>query len=200
MPFDGSTTIIPGRGTVWRAPAYTPPFDPYTVDPYDPGTFDGWDLIGHTSRKNLASVTKEGGDWENKGSWWTENLERVLKEQVQWGFKVASIQLDLPTFELAFPSGNVTPMGGYATGSDPGSVNTAIMIIGFSGLKRMGVYGPNVSMGLDEAPEFDVEEYFEISIAGSSLETDRPVGPQGGPYELKQGQTIAMYPPKKLVP
>lgn len=167
MAMDDGATIIPGRGTIFIGPVGTTPPAYKTVDPNTPSTFAGWDCVGHTSRENNVSLSKDGGDATTKGSWWSEAL-RVTRESVDWGLTFNSLQVDRFTMGLAF-GGGVVQAGGYIVPDAVVSVEKALFVLMVDGANRMGIELYRADMTLGDAPEIATDDFFEIQIAATAL-------------------------------
>lgn len=167
MAMDDTATIIPGRGTVFIAPLGTTPPNYKTVNPDVSTTFAGWDCVGHTSRDNTVSLSKDGGDVTTKGSWWSEAL-RTTRESVDWSLTFNSLQVDRFTMGLAF-GGGVVEDGGYIVPDAVVSQERALFVLMVDGASRMGILLYRADMTLGDAPEIAVDDFFEIQIAATSL-------------------------------
>lgn len=163
MPLNAGTTIIPGHGNVLTAPVDTKPIDIASFVIGDDKTYTGWDSLGHTSRENSVALEKDGGDAEQKGSWEDEGLDAVY-ESTAWSMTVNALQMDQATFELAFPGGVWdAETQSYDVGAI-GTVERAVLVIFAQGNKRAGFYMPRGQITLGDAPELDVEEFFELQL------------------------------------
>lgn len=170
MAFNSGATVIPGKGTVLVA-------DPDTAAPTNYETLDptadlttiaaGWEALGHTSRENNVSLSKEGGDVTSLGSWWDEVL-RSSRAATNWTVTVNSIQIDATTLGLAFGGGTLdTVAGSYDVGDIvPQDKALFILIVDTSG-NRLALYIPNTSVSIGDAPEFSIDAFFEIQLSGA---------------------------------
>lgn len=197
MSLSPNTVIVPGKGTVFLADPNKVPFtrtQMALLDPAVPTTYTGgWDSFGHTSRDNTVSLSKNGGDSTNLGSWWDPNLI-TNRDSVSWGLTVNALQMDALTFQTAFPAGRITSDGGYAVGSDPGAVEKALFVLMVNGDKRMGIYGPRVSLSIGDAPSIATDAFFEIQLSGSMLSATAANAP------IVIGDLIYFVPPVTLTP
>lgn len=171
MSLDASTVFLPGRGTVFVADAPDAmdknKLDYKTVDPSKPSTYTGWTCLGHTSRENPPALSKDGGDPDQKGSWWVEAL-REIREGTQWSWTCNSLQVDKDSLQFAFPGGTVRD-GAFWVPSADRSVERSAFILMVDGVDRMGLYFPTTPLMIGDAPEIDIEEFFEIQLSGSIL-------------------------------
>lgn len=171
MGFNAAATIIPGKGTVLVAdPDTLPPSDYLTLNPMDLTTdAPDWEALGHTSRENNVALSKEGGEATQMGSWWDEALVTDY-DSVNWSITVNSIQIDALTLGLAFGGGTLDATEGYYDVA--GSIvpqDKALFILIVSGAKRMGIYIPNTSVTIGDAPEIATDAFFEIQLSASML-------------------------------
>ena len=168
MGFNPNATTIPGKGTVLVAPPDTTAPDYETVDPT--GTLTGgWEAIGHTSRENNVSLSKGGGDATQRGSWWDDAL-RATYDPITWSVTVNSIQIDKLTLELAFGDGTHDgDAGTYDISGSITAVKKALFILIVDGSTRMGIYIPNTTITIGDAPQISVDSFFEITLAAQML-------------------------------
>ncbi|GAB2698363.1 phage tail tube protein [Thalassiella azotivora] len=191
MGLNSAQVILPGRGTAFTAAPDTAPFDKATVDPASAATYTGWDCIGHTSRDNTVSLSKEGGEATNRGSWWDPNL-RATRDPNVWGFTMNSLQVDELTLGLAFPGGEIRD-GGFWVPSATGSVERAVYILMADGSARAGLYFPRVDISIGDAPEIATDSFFEIQLSGSLLSATATT-----PGGANVGDLIGIFPPVAL--
>jgi hypothetical protein len=169
MGLNNSAVFLPGRGIPFVAAPDTAPPDYKTMTPANPGP--GWTALGHTSRENNASYTKNGGEAETKGTWWTPAL-RTTYSPVNWLLTVNSLQIDRDTLDLAF-NGTVDPDDhGYIVPSAITAVERALFILAVDGTDRMGLYNARASVTLGDAPSFDPAAFLEVPLSASILDSD----------------------------
>lgn len=168
MGFLANATTIPGKGTVLVAdPDTAPPADYLTLDPTGDLSVSapGWVAVGHTSRDNNVSMSKDGGDATARGSWWTEDL-RSDRAATTWSMTANSIQVDAVTMGLAFGGGTLnTAQGFYDVGDIVPQKKAVFVLIVDSGGSRMALYVPSTSVAIGDAPEFPTDSFFEIQLA-----------------------------------
>lgn len=167
MGFNSGATTIPGKGTVLVAdPDTEVAFDYLTLDPTGVLT-GGWEALGHTSRENNVTLSKEGGDVTTVGSWWEEIL-RSQRAGTNWTVTVNSIQIDAMTLGLAFGGGTLdTVEGTYDVGDIIPQDKALFILIVDNGGNRLGLYIPNTSTSIGDAPEFAIDAFFEIQLSGT---------------------------------
>lgn len=169
MALDATQTIIPGRGLVLidEVDAAPPILD--EIVSTDPSTFGTAVALGHTSRENTVSFSKEGGEQTQRGSWEDEAI-RTTSSPTTWGVTVNALQVSNSVLSLAFGGG--TYDAGTKKFSVPGStsaVSKSLFIVMFDGDQRSAWHLPNVDITLGDAPEVDVENFFEIQLSGTLL-------------------------------
>jgi len=170
MGFNANATTIPGKGTVLVAPPDTAAPDYETIDPLSPT--GGWVALGHTSRDNNVSLSKGGGDATQRGSWWDDAL-RSTYDPITWSVNVNSIQIDGTTLGLAFGGG--TQDGTAGTYDVAGTITPqkkALFILIVDGSTRMGIYIPNTTITIGDAPQIAVDAFFEITLTAQMLNSE----------------------------
>lgn len=171
MGFNANATTIPGKGTVLVAPPDTAAPDYETVDPT--GVLSGgWQALGHTSRDNNVSLSKGGGDATQRGSWWDDAL-RSTYDPITWSVNVNSIQIDKLTLGLAFGDGTHNgTQGTYDVGGSIAPQKKALFILIVDGTSRMGIYIPNTTITIGDAPQLAVDAFFEITLSAQMLNSE----------------------------
>lgn len=171
MGFNANATTIPGKGTVLVAPPDTAPLDLESIDPT--GVLSGgWEALGHTSRENNVSLSKGGGDATQRGSWWDDAL-RSTYDPITWSVNVNSIQIDRLTLSLAFGGGTHDgTVGSYSVGGSIAPAKKALYILIVDGATRMGIYIPNTTVTIGDAPQIAVDSFFEITLGAQMLNSE----------------------------
>lgn len=170
MGFNANATIIPGKGTVLVAPPDTAAPDYELLDPTAPT--GGWVALGHTSRDNNVSLSKGGGDATQRGSWWDDAL-RSTYDPITWSVNVNSIQIDSTTLGLAFGGGTADGEAGtYDVGGTITPQKKALFILIVDGSTRMGIYIPNTTITIGDAPQIAVDAFFEITLTAQMLNSE----------------------------
>lgn len=169
MGFNPAATIIPGKGTVLVAdPDTAAPENYETLDPRTLAGGSGWQALGHTSRENSVAMNKEGGEATQSGSWWEEALDSSYAATT-WGLTVNSLQVDALTLGLAFGGGTLDTSAGSYLVKDIVPQAKALYILMIGGNRRMGIYVPNTTISIGDAPEIPTDTFFEISLSASIL-------------------------------
>lgn len=169
MALDANATILPGRGAVFLAPVDTTAFNLDSLDIHDASTYGTWTPLGHTSRENTVAFAKDGGEATQRGSWEDEAL-RATYSTVQWSLTVNALQVDNSVLSLAFGGGtydSVTKK--FSVPGTSAAQSRAMFVVLMDGTKRAGFYLPNTEITLGDAPEIDVENFFEIQLSAQIL-------------------------------
>lgn len=174
MAFNTAATTIPGKGTVLvAAPDTAAPTNYLTLDPTSGGMAGpivgatGWSSLGHTSRENNVSLAKDGGDVTSVGSWWDEVI-RSNRAPTNWTATVNSIQIDATTLGLAFGGGTLdTVAGSYDVGDIVAQQKALFILVVDNTGNRLGLYIPNTSVSIGDAPEFAIDAFFEIQLSAA---------------------------------
>ena len=169
MGLNPNALILPARGTVFVAPIdTTPPTVPQldTISPTSPPA--GWECIGHTSKENLPKYGKDGGDANQYGSWWDDAIDTAY-DPVTWNLGFASLQSDALSLGMAFGGGTLDPVAGTFSFGNVDAVPRALLVLMVGGVKRRGLYHPNTSITLGDAPEIATDAFFEIPMLAQLL-------------------------------
>lgn len=166
MALDATTTIIPGTGYIYFANADTA--KPTVTDPLAPGV--GWTNLGHTSRDNMPSLTRDGDDPTTLGSWQNSKL-RQTSPDITYGLTFNSIQADAETFQLYFGAGPAAmqPDGSIRIPAKPVPQIKALLLILVDGENFVPLWHPRVSLLGADAISLDAENWFELPLKGTFL-------------------------------
>ena len=169
MALQDNAVILPGTGHVLIAPVgTTAPASPADVDPEANPPADGWENLGHTSRENSVTMTREGDEPETRGSWQNANL-RVTTPTVQWGLTISALQIDNTVLALYFGGGDTSQPDSFGVTTGFGSTEKAMYLLLVDGPNRAGLYLPRVSISADEPPTFDPQNFLEFTLRVSIL-------------------------------
>ncbi len=168
MALDATSTILPGRGAVFVGEVDAVEFDLDGLDLNDPATFATWISAGHTSRENLPAFAKDGGEATQKGSWEEEAI-RSNYSSTAWSLAINALQLDKATLELAFGGGTYDAAKKRYSVKTISEIKKSIFLVMFDGDVRAGIYMPNTTITLGDAPEIDVENFFEVQLSAQLL-------------------------------
>lgn len=178
-----TAVVVPGNGTIAFADPNTAPIDPYKFVPGNASTYGaGW-AISYTSKSNLPSFSKDGGEITTLDAW-EQDAIASSQTPTSLSFDASKIQIDQGNLELAFPGGTYNSTDGTYDIGTIGTTERAVQIIMIDGTgKRMGIYMGRCVITTGDMPELNAEEFFELKIHGSIL-TDN------------KGQRMRIFPPK----
>lgn len=194
MSANSSSLIIPAHGTVFTAPALTmPPENPLTAFNLQADGPAPWKNIGHTSKDNAISFTKEGGDKTTLDTF-LANSVRVAKDGVSWGVNINALQMDKATLDLAFGGAFDEDTGGY-TIADETTQNVALFLLFQDATASLAFWLPNVDLSAGDAPSVDPSNFFEIPLSASILSAPSdiipPVNGRAGLFQLFRTGLVA---------
>lgn len=177
MALDDDGVVLPGRGYLLynETPGAPSPFTAATVGAADleadtiGSTGNIWQNFGHTSRENSVKLNRDAEEGEMKGTWQKPNLRKTA-DQVNWSFTLPSVQMSNHTFDMYFGEGDKTEEDAYWVKSDAPVIEGALVLVLVDGAKRVPIYVPKVSYSGDDAPEFGVDDFVELSIKASVLD------------------------------
>jgi hypothetical protein len=163
MALTDDAVFIPGTGFVYIAPAET--VEPVSLtSPASP-----WENLGHTSRDDGLTITRDGGDSEVLGTWQNDSLrERV--DPTTLAVTLFAHQVDQNVLGLYFPGGDDSTPGRYGVTSASGSAERAMYIRIVDGTNEVGLYMPKVSIRSDDDVEVDVEGFLAFPLRATVLQ------------------------------
>lgn len=163
MALSDDAVFIPGTGFVYIAPAETA--EPVSLtSPASP-----WENLGHTSRDDGLTITRDGGDSEVLGTWQNDSLrERV--DPTTLAVTLFAHQVDQNVLGLYFPGGDASTPGRYGVTSASGSAERALYIRIVDGTNEVGMYIPKVSIRSDDDVEVDVEGFLAFPLRATVLQ------------------------------
>lgn len=163
MALSDSAVIVPGTGTIWFAPAETA-IPGNLVTPATP-----WDNIGHTSRDDGLTITRDGGDEETIGTWQNPNL-RVVKEPTVFAITAFLHQVTNDVLGLYFGGGDDTTADQFGVTSTTGTTEQAMYVRIVDGANSVGLYVPKVSISAEDDVEVDVEGFLAFPVRATVLQ------------------------------
>jgi hypothetical protein len=163
--------LIPGTGEMWTAPANTAMPTTLTA-PEAP-----WANLGHTSREDGLTITRDGGDSEVIGTWQNPSL-RERREPTTFAITAYAHQVDNEVLSMYFGPGDTTVAGQFGVTSAVATVERAMYIRIIDGTNEAGLYIPRVSISSEDDVEVDVEGFLAfpirmtvLQVTGSNLMT-----------------------------
>ncbi len=163
MALNDQSVIVPGTGFIYFAPAETAvPAD--LVAPAAP-----WDNIGHTSREDGLTITRDGGDEEVIGTWQNPNL-RVVKEPTTFAITAHLHQVTDEVLGLYFGGGDDTVADQFGITSTTGTSDRAMYVRIVDGANSRSLYVPKVAISSEDDIEVDVEGFLSFPIRATVLQ------------------------------
>jgi hypothetical protein len=202
MGANKSATLVPGHGTLFVANVNTALpgtstlasiLAAFSLTGSDPA---GWTSIGHTSKDNLPSFNKDGGDASFLDSWLADAIATVYAS-TNWSLSFNPLQLDQAGLDLAF-GGNFDTDGGYIVPGSNNGTPKALVLYMTDGTGELLFYIPNTTVAIGDAPSIDAAKFLELPLTASILAADTSVIPaatNGIPGIMKvykTGATVAV--------
>lgn len=157
MALNDNAVYIPGTGRVYVAPAETArPTD--LVTPAAP-----WDELGHTSREDGLTITRDGGDSEVIGTWQNASL-RERRDPTSFAIVMFLQQIDNSALEMYFGGGDATVAGEFGIPNVQETTERALYVRIIDGTNEIGLYVPKVSIAADDDIELDVEGFMSMPV------------------------------------
>lgn len=163
MALNDGAVLIPGTGRVYLTAAGNPP----PTDPRNPG--DPWSIVGHTSREEGLTITRENGDSEVKGTWENPAL-RERRDPTTWAVTVQLHQVDNTSLELFFGAGDMDTPGVFGVQGVAPPVERALFVRMIDGGAEAGLYVLRVSIAADDDVSIDVENFLAFPIRATVLQ------------------------------
>lgn len=155
--------ILPGTGYMYLAPAETSAPSNLT-EPEAP-----WDNLGHTSREDGLTITRDGGDSEVVGTWQNPSL-RERREPSTFAITAYLHQVDNNVLSLYFGGGDTSEPGVFGVTSVTGTVDKALYVRIVDGDNAVSLYVPRVSVAAEDDVEVDVEGFLSFPIRATVLQ------------------------------
>ena len=163
MALTDSAVILPGTGYMYLAPAETAAPTNLT-EPDDP-----WENLGHTSREDGLTITRDGGDSENVGTWQNASL-RERREPSVFALTAFLHQVDNNVLSLYFGGGDASVEGAFGVTSAASTTNKALYVRIVDGDNEVGLYVPKASIAAEDDVEVDVEGFLAFPIRATVLQ------------------------------
>jgi hypothetical protein len=157
VALNDAAVYIPGTGKVYVAP-------PETVRPVDlaaPTT--PWDELGHTSREDGLTITRDGGDSEVIGTWQNPSL-RERRDPTTFAITMYLQQIDNTSLGMYFGGGDETVDGEFGVNVIGTTQENALYVRIIDGANEVGLYVPKVSIAAEDDVEVDVEGFLSLPI------------------------------------
>jgi len=176
MGVNATQKQIPGHGTVFfAAPNTLPGPNPLANFSLTTGP-SGWENLGHTSKDNLPSFSRDGGDVNKLDSWLVDGIGTIV-DAVAWSLGINPIQVDKNVLDMAF-QGFIDSDGGYVIPSASNGLAKALFLYMTDGTGQLGFWMPSTTLFLGDVPSFDPSKFVEMPLSASiSPVTDTAVIP-----------------------
>lgn len=162
MALTDSAVIIPGTGYVYLAPSGTAKPSSLTVPPTP------WDNIGHTSRDNGLTITRDGGDSNILGTWQNPVL-RDRRDPITFAITMGLLQVSNAVLELYFGGGDKSVVGTFGVPLVSTPVERAMFVRIIDGAYEAPLYIPKVAIASDDDVSVDVEAFLEFPVRATVL-------------------------------
>lgn len=162
MALNDAAVVVPGAGHVYFAPVGTP--KPASLT--NPGS--PWDEIGHTSRDDGLTITKDGGDVTVLASWQNTNL-RSRTDPIVYALTLHLLQVSNTVLKMYFGGGDISVADTFGVGVNPSPQEYAMFVRIVDGPTEAPLYIPKVSVIADDDVEVDVENFLSFPIRATVL-------------------------------
>ena len=163
MALTDSAVIIPGTGFMYLAPAETVQPASLTA-PAAP-----WVNLGHPSREDGLTITRDGGDSETLGTWQNSAL-RERRDPTTFAITAFLHQVDNTVLELYFGPGDIATAGEFGVQDASATTERALFVRIVDGANQVALYVPRVSIGADDDVEVDVENFLAFPVRATVLQ------------------------------
>ncbi|MDY6143747.1 MAG: hypothetical protein SPI14_06045 [Arcanobacterium sp.] len=179
--------VLPGQGWVFYGAPDTAPFEISTFDEKTLTDHEGWTFMGNTSKENLPTLGKEGGDITTYETWDTPSMRSDVASTV-YSMTINVVSMTVATLQLAFPGGTWDQSSGqYKVAARSQTTNKAVLVVMKDNVNGyQGFYFPNAAIALGDAPELASDGFVEVPL----LATAQTSSTSGSPF--------SWMPPKDL--
>lgn len=157
MALDDNAVYIPGTGHVYVAPSGTAQPASLTA-PATP-----WEELGHTSREDGLTITRDGGDSEVLGTWQNAQL-RERRDPTTFAITMFLQQVDNVTLGMYFGGGDASVAGQFGITDTVGTTENALYVRIIDGTNEVGLHVPKVSIAAEDDVEVDVEGFLSLPV------------------------------------
>lgn len=163
MALTDAAVIIPGTGYIYLAPAATVQPASLTA-PASP-----WENLGHTSRGDGLTITRDGGDSNILGTWQNTAL-RDRRDPTTYAITLFAHQVDNTVLGLYFGGGDASVAGKFGVTSTTGTTEKAMFVRIVDGANEVGLYVPKVSVGAEDDVSVDPEGFLAFPLRATVLQ------------------------------
>jgi len=163
MALSDSAVIIPGTGFLYLAPSGTA--EPASLtSPAAP-----WNNLGHTSRDDGLTITRDGGDTSVLGTWQNASLRQRV-DPTTYAITMVAHQVDNTVLGLYFGGGDATVANHFGVTSAIGTTEQAMYVRIVDGANEVGLYLPKVSITSEDDMEIDPEGFLAFPLRATVLQ------------------------------
>lgn len=165
------TTVIAGQGWVYYSSVDAKPFDLKAFTGVNPTEgITGWTWLGSTSKDNLASLEKSGGDVNILDTWDTPAM-RSQKAKNDWTLTVNALSVTPEMLGLAFPGGKFDKTSKtFKVPAAEETIEKALLVVIKDEVQGMvGIYFPRGTLTLAGAPSLSSDNFMEVPLQMSAL-------------------------------
>lgn len=165
--------VIAGQGWVFYAEPDTE--QPTSLENFTPATpaVDKFTWLGSTSKENLTSFAKEGGEITVLDTWDTPAM-RSIKADEKWSVTINAVAIAQETFKLAFPSGTWDgAKNSYNVDAKAATSTKSLLVVIKDDVNGyVGVYFPRGTMSLGDVPVLNAEGFMEVPLVLNALTSE----------------------------
>lgn len=163
MALTDGATVVPGQGFIFLAPAET--VEPASLTaPAAP-----WVNLGHTSRSDGLTITRDGGDSNILGTWQNTAL-RERRDPATYAVTMFAQQVDQKVLSLYFPQGDASTPGRYGVTQTIATQQQAMFVRIVDGANQVALYLPKVSISSEDDIQVDVENFLTFPLRATVLQ------------------------------
>lgn len=162
MALSDGAVLLPGTGYFYTAATGTA----VPLNKTAPGA--PWENLGHTSREDGMTITREGGDTEPLGTWQNSAL-RTRRDPTTYALTFNLHQIDNTVLELYFGGADIDTAGVFGVPANFSSTPRALYVRLVDGTTEVGLYVPSVEIAAEDDIEVDVEGFLQLPVRANVL-------------------------------
>lgn len=163
MALTDAAVVIPGTGFIYLAPALTAEPASLTA-PAAP-----WANLGHTSRGDGLTITRDGGDSNVLGTWQNAAL-RERRDPTTFAITMTAHQVDNTVLALYFGGGDATVADHFGVTATTGTTEQAMYVRIVDGTNELGLYMARVSLAAEDDVALDPEGFLSFPLRATVLQ------------------------------
>jgi hypothetical protein len=158
-----AAVVIPGTGHIYLAPSGTA-IPGSLTSPASP-----WDELGHTSRDDGLTITRDGGDSEVLGTWQNASLRQRV-DPTTFAITMTAHQVDNTVLGLYFGGGDTSVANVFGVTSAVGTTEKALFVRIIDGTNELNLHLAKVSITSDDDMEIDPEGFLSFPLRATVLQ------------------------------